>query len=196
MAEPRRRSVLVRILLAAGVVGSLAVGATQAAWTDSVSVGGTDLTSGTLDLKVGGGDSATTTTLGMSAMVPGSSSAEVLTVRNGGTAPLRYDATAGLTGTDATAYSTAGSLRLSIVKDGARSGSGSSATCTGGTTLVSAVGLTGTSTEVMALRGPLGAGATESLCVQVSLASDAPSSLQGRTASLSLTFGATSDLGS
>jgi predicted ribosomally synthesized peptide with SipW-like signal peptide len=191
-----RRSVLVRAGLALGVLGLVSVSGTFAFWTDSVAIGGTSVTAGTIDLKVNNGDSHTTTTLTMAAMVPGNTSAEVVTVKNGGTAPLRYNATGGLTGTDAAAYGTAGSLKLTLVKDGTRSGTGTSATCTGGTTLTNAAVLTSTtSTEVLALRGPLAAAGTESLCVQVTMAADAPSSLQGKTASLALTMTGTSDVG-
>lgn len=191
-----RRSVLVRAGLALGVLGLVSVPGTFAFWTDSVAIGGTTVTAGTIDLKVNNGDSHTTTTLTMAAMVPGSTSAEVLTVKNSGTAPLRYAATGGLTGTDAAAYGTAGALKLTLVKDGVRSGTGSSATCTTGTTLTNAVALTSTTTaEVLALRGPLAAAGTETVCVQVTMAADAPSSLQGKTATLSLTMTGTSDVG-
>ena len=59
-------------------------------------------------------------------MVPGNTSAEVLTVKNNGTAPLKYTLTGGLTGTDAAAYNTAAALKLTILAGGTKSGSGNS----------------------------------------------------------------------
>ena len=79
---------------------------TFAAWTDSATIGGGTFTSGTLDLQVNNGDSHVTTTLGMTAMVPGSTSTEVIVVKNAGTAPLKYSLQGGLTGADAAAYNT------------------------------------------------------------------------------------------
>lgn len=78
----------------------LGLGATStlASWTDDVVISGTTFTSGVLDLQVNTSDAPVTTTLGMSGMVPGSSSAEVLTVQNNGTTPLKYTMTGGLIG--------------------------------------------------------------------------------------------------
>ncbi len=189
-------SVRVRAALGLGVLAMAFTGGSFAFWTDSVPISGGTFTSGTLDLQVNGADTAATTTLAMPQMVPGSASAEVVTVRNHGTAPLRYAVSGGLTGADASAYGTAAALRLTIVRNGTRSGSGSTATCTGGSVLVASVALTTvTSTAVLALQGPLAAATTDSLCVKVELAADAPSTLQGRTAVLALTATGTSDVG-
>ena len=189
------RRVRLRALLAMGVLAVVFASGTFAFWTDNAAISGGSFTSGTLDLQVNNGDSHTTTTLAMTAMVPGSTSAEVVVVKNAGTAPLKYSLQGGLTGADAGAYNTAGSLKLTVVLGGTRSGSGNSATCTGGTVLANAVSLTATTTTgIVAARGPLAAAATESLCLQVTLATDAPSTLQGKTAALSLTASGTSDL--
>ena len=69
-----------RAALGLGVV--LAVGATHtfAYWTDAVPVTGTTFTSGTIDLKLNGSDSVSGyTTLSLPAMVPGNSTAGILT---------------------------------------------------------------------------------------------------------------------
>ena len=189
------RRVRVKALLALGVLAIVFASGTFAAWTDNATIGGGTFTSGTLDLQVNNGDSHVTTTLGMTAMVPGSTSSEVIVVKNAGTAPLKYSLQGGLTGTDAAAYNTAASLKLTVVLNGTRSGSGITATCTGGTVLVAATSLTSTTTSpILGVRGPVAPGATESVCLQVTLADSAPSSLQGKTASLSLTAVGTSDL--
>lgn len=191
----RERRVPVRLLLVLGLLGLLGVRGTYAFWTDTASVDGTSLTAGTIDIQVDSADSITSTTLAMASMVPGSTAAQVISVKNSGTVPLTYSVTSGLTGVDAGAYASTSSLRLTVILGGTRSASGGNATCSGGTPLVSAVGLTSTpSTQVVPRRGPLAVDASESLCVQVGLDAAAPSSLQGKAASLSLSVVASSDL--
>jgi predicted ribosomally synthesized peptide with SipW-like signal peptide len=192
-------STRVRAALGLGVVASVGVTGTFAYWTDDAAIGGGTFTSGTLDLQVNGSDSATTTTLGMSAtpMVPGNTSAEVLTIRNNGTAPLKYTLTGGLTGTDAAAYGTAAALRLTVVVNGTRSGTGNAATCTGGSTVYGPAPLTAVTTTpiIGTRRGPLNPSTgSEPLCFQITFDAAAPSSLQGKTASATFTATGTSDV--
>lgn len=195
---PLWRSRPLRAVLSLGVVAGVLVTGTYAFWTDDVTIAGTSFTAGSLDLQVNGQDSWTTTTLGMSStpMVPGNTSAEVLTVRNNGTVPLKYTLTGGLGGTDAATYSAAGALRLTVVSGGTRSGSGNAATCTGGTTIYGPTALTNvTSTAIIGTRrGPLAPAATEALCFQVTFDAAAPSSLQGKTATATFTATGTSDV--
>ncbi|MGH3348576.1 MAG: TasA family protein, partial [Nocardioides sp.] len=182
--------------LSLGVVIGIGSVSTFAYWTDDAVISGTTFSSGTLDLRVNGVDSYATTTLSMTAMVPGATSAEVLTLRNNGTVPLKYTMTGGLGGANAADYGNAAALRLTVVSGGTRTGSGNSATCTGGTTIVNAVPLTATiATPIIGTRrGPLAAGATEALCFQVTFSSTAPSTLQGKTASASFTISGTSNV--
>ena len=177
-------------------LGLLSLPGTWALWTDAVGIGGTTLTSGTLDLKVDNGDSVTTSTLSMSAMVPGNSSAQVLTLRDAGTAPLDWTVTGGLGGTDAAAYATAGAVKLRLVAGATRSGSGNAATCTGGTVVLASTALTATtSTTLVGTRqGPLASGATSTLCVEITFDAAAPQTLAGLTTTVSLTIAATSDV--
>jgi predicted ribosomally synthesized peptide with SipW-like signal peptide len=171
---------------------------TYAFWTDDVTIAGTTFTSGTLDLQVNDSDSYTTTTLGMSGtpMVPGDTSAEVLTVKNNGTVPLKYTLTGGLTGADAAAYDAAGAVALTIVAGGARAGGGNAATCTGGTTIFGPTALTDVTTTALigTRRGPIAVAGTEDLCLQVTFDAAAPSSLQGKTATATFTATGTSDV--
>jgi predicted ribosomally synthesized peptide with SipW-like signal peptide len=177
---------------------TLGVGSTFAFWTDDVVIQGTTLTSGTLDLNVNGGDPYSTSTLSMTVMVPGNSSAEVLNVNNVGTAPAKYTLTGGLIGTDAATYSAAGvnGLLLSITS-GTRSGSGSSATC-GGTVLYGPTPLTSTTTTPLLGRRPTSAlvavTGTEALCFQIKLSDTADTGLQGKTATATFTATGTSDV--
>lgn len=199
----RRRTVRtgrIRAVLSLGVALGLGAVGTFAYWTDDVVISGSTFTAGTLDLQVNNVDAYATTTLSMSAMVPGNSSAEVLTVKNNGTAPLKYTMTGGLTGTNAADYNTAAAngLLLTISVGGTKSGTGNASTCTGGTVLVNAVPLTSTTTTaIIATRRPAAAmvqNATEALCFQVKLADTAPSSLQGKTATATFTATGTSDV--
>src|SRR5262245_51518747 len=90
----RLRSPRLRAALALGVVVALGSVGTLAAWTDQVTVTGATFSAGTIDLKVNGQDSNVSfTTMSLSNMVPGNSTAGVLTVSNSGSAPLRYTAT-------------------------------------------------------------------------------------------------------
>ncbi|MBA2551586.1 MAG: hypothetical protein H0V13_11145 [Nocardioidaceae bacterium] len=186
----------VRAVLGLGVVLLVGATGTFAFWTDDVVISGTSFTAGTLDLQVNNSDAPSTTTLAMSAMVPGNTSAEVLTIKNNGTAALKYTLTGGLTGTEAAAYNTAAALKLTVVAAGTRSGTGKSSTCTGGTTIFGPTALTNvTSTAIIGTRrGPLAAAGTEALCFQITFDSAAPSSLQGKTANATFTATGTSDV--
>ena len=195
----RRRwlsSVRVRALLSLGVALGIGAVGTFAYWTDDVVISGTSFTAGTLDLQVNDVNAYATTTLSMSAMVPGSTSSEVLVVKNTGTVAAKYTLTGGLTGTNAADYNTAGSngLLLTIRLGGTKSG----ATCVGGTALVTDQALTSTTSTGILAKRPTTAltasGGTESLCFQVKLADTAPSTLQGKTASATFTATGTSDI--
>jgi predicted ribosomally synthesized peptide with SipW-like signal peptide len=192
----RLRSPRVRALLGVGVLLGVGATGTFAFWTDDVVITGTTFTAGTIDLQVNNSDAPSTTTLGMSTMVPGNTSAEVLTVKNNGTATLKYTLTGGLTGTDAAAYNTAAALKLTVVSAGTKTGSGNSSTCTGGTVIYGPTALTNvTSTAIIGTRrGPLSAAGTEALCFQVTFDASAPTTLQGKTATATFTATGTSDV--
>jgi predicted ribosomally synthesized peptide with SipW-like signal peptide len=193
----RLRSSRLRALLGLGVLLGVGATGTFAFWTDDVTITGTSFTAGTIGLQVNNVNSYATTTLSMSAMVPGNTSAEVLTVKNNGTAALKYTMAGGLTGTDAAAYNTAAALKLTIVSGGTKLGTGNTSTCTGGTVIVNAVALTSTTTTTIFGNRPtipVAAAGTESLCFQVGLDAAAPSSLQAKTASATFAFTGTSDV--
>lgn len=187
-----------RALLSLGLVAGLFATGTYAFWTDDVTITGSTFSSGTLDLRVSGSDAYTTTTLGMSTtpMVPGNTSAEVLTIQNNGNVPLKYTLTGGLTGTGAAAFSASTALRLTVLAGATRSGSGNTATCTGGLLVHGPLPLTDVvSTAIIGIRrGPIAVGGAESLCFQISFDATAPSSLQGKTATATFTATGTSDV--
>ncbi len=200
MGEHRasRRSTRLRAALGLGVVTPVLAIGSYAFWTDDVTITGTTFTAGVLDLQVNTADSYVTTTLSMSGtpMLPGNTSAEVLTVKNNGTVPLKYTLTGGLGGTDAAAFNTAAAIQLTVVAGGTRSGSGNAATCTGGSVLYGPTALTNvTSTAIIGTRrGPIAAAGTEALCFQITFDAAAPGTLQGKTATATFTATGTSDV--
>lgn len=189
-----------RALLCLAAIAALAVGTSTAHWTDDVEVSGAAFTSGTLDLVVNDADPYTgATELGISQMVPGNTSAHLLTVKNAGTVPAKYTLTGGLTGAGAALYAAEGArgLRLTIRLGGTVSGTGSARTCTGGTEVHSLTALTATTTTSILGKRPstsLAPGASETLCFEVRFASDAPDSLQGKSADAVFTVTGTSDV--
>lgn len=197
---PRRRlltSIRLRALLSLGVAVGIGATGTLAAWSDDVVVNAGTFTSGTLDLQVNDADAYSATQLAMTAMVPGSTSAQVLTIKNNGTAPLKYSLTGGLTGTDAATFGTSAALTLTIRAGGTKAGTGNASTCTGGTSIYSSA-LTATATTAIipttTRRGPLTAAGTDALCFQVTFDANASTTLQNKTVSATFTASATSDL--
>ena len=185
----------IRAVLALGMVLGLSSVGTAASWTDAVQVTGTTFTSGTIDLKVNELQAVTSTTLSLTDMVPGATSADILRVRNGGTAALTYTISGGLGGTDGSAFASAGAVLLSIYANATKTGAGNAVTCTGGSALVTNQSLTSSTgtTLVGTAQGPVAAGAQGApLCFQVTFAAAAPSSLQSKAATASFTFTGTS----
>lgn len=180
------KSTRVRAGLALGTV--LAVGATGtwAYWTDSATVSGVTISTGTLDLKVNGADSVTGyTQMNVTGMVPGNTTAGTLTVSNAGTVGFTYTAASTVT-SGSSALATA--LTTQVRVGGTVSGAGTSATCTGGTLLGDAGTLNG---NVITTARALAAGGSETLCLQATLPTNAANTLQGQTVSVQLTFTAT-----
>ena len=179
------KALRVRAALALGAIVCVGVGGTYAYWSDSVPVSGVTITSGTLDLKVNNADSITNYSgLNLTNMVPGNSTAAVLTVQNAGNVPLTYYADGSATGPLGAA------LVVKITGDTSVTGSGSSATCAG--TALANSGTSFSSNLIGSSANPrtLAAGASESICVQATLPSTASSSLQGTTTNIALTFNA------
>lgn len=186
----RWASVRLRAALSLGVVVSASVMGTHAYWTDSVSVLGATFSTGTLDLQVNNLDAAVDfSTISLAGMVPGNTTAGVLTVKNAGTVPLKYTATSAATNADGKGLGAA--LIAKVTGASATTGSGAARTCAGTT-------LTGTGTSlngaIISTGRTLAVGGTETICVQVTLSATAPSALQAATTTATLTFTGTSDL--
>jgi predicted ribosomally synthesized peptide with SipW-like signal peptide len=180
-----------RALLSLGVVVGVGATGTYAYWTDSVQVTGTTISTGTIDLKVNNNDEVTDfATMNVSTMVPGDSTAGVVTVRNSGTAPLHYFVDASPSNADGKGLGAA--LAVKVTGDAATSGPGRAVTCAGSA-------LAGSGTEfAAALLGSaasprlLAAGASETVCIQATLPTNAPASLQAATTDITFLFSGTS----
>ena len=187
----RFRSRRLRAALGLGLVLSLGVIGTQAAWTDQVTVTGSTFSTGKVDLKVNDGDTnVTVSTLSLAGMVPGTSAAGTMRVLNNGTVPLKYSAVGAATNADG--KNLAGGLAMRVVYYGSVNGTAPNQTCGVSNALA------GTATS---LNGPvfgtsrrLNAGDSEVMCFEVTLPANAPSALQGATTTATFTFTGTSDL--
>jgi predicted ribosomally synthesized peptide with SipW-like signal peptide len=187
LVRPVRRldSRSLRIVLSLGLVVGVGATGTFAAWSDTATVQGTSITAGTIDLKLNGANDNVTgyTTMNISNMVPGNTTAGVITVKNNGTAPLKYylDASAG--GPNALFSA----LQAKVTGDAATTGSSPSVVCPGAA-LASSSSTFGSGLLSAASPRLLAAGATENICIQATLPSNAASTLQGVTANITFTF--------
>lgn len=195
-----------RALAALGVLVTLGVATTSAYWTDSATVTGGTIASGTLDLTAGpttgaehltgtGPNSWDFTALAITDMIPDESVARTLVVRSSGTAPLRFNATVRAT-TDALTSGTAGlqvqvfDQASSATNTGTQAGGNRAGTCTGSQVHSGFVSMT-PSANVFASDIPLATtGASRTLCVRAWLSSAAPNALQGKSTSVQLTLSA------
>lgn len=193
-ASRRRSSWLsnrIRAALSLGVVLSVASTGTFALWTDSATVTGMTFTGGTIKLNLKDGTGANPflddltgyTSLNLATMVPGNSTAAVITIKNAGTAALTFVASSSATNPDT--LNLAGALVAKVTADSATGGSGLAVTCPG-----TAIASSGTSLNGSLLTTPiaLNASSTTTICVQVTLPSGANTSLQGATTNVTLTF--------
>jgi alternate signal-mediated exported protein len=201
----RRRSGRIRAVLGLGILLGVSQVGTLASWTDSATIQGGTLTSGTLDLLVGEnvadqlvgqGGTWVHASLSLNGMVPGESVARMLTVKNGGSARLNVNGTLA-TDTNALTGSNTG-LQVTVVQDatsatnsGAVGNNDRTGVCVGGT----ATQLTGNSVSTASLpllSGPvsLPSGAEKKYCVMAKLANSSPDGMQGKSVTLTLTFNA------
>lgn len=183
---PESRDLPVRLLLSLGVVVGVGATGTHAFWTDSATVAGTTIATGSIDLKVDGSDTVTGFTgLSLTNLVPGGTTAAVLTVSNSGTVPLRFHLDAATTNPDGKGLGAA--LQTKVTGAAAVTGAAPAATCSG-----AALAGSGTSLSAGLIPGAspvqIAAGASTTVCIQVGLAADASALLQGATTGVSLTF--------
>lgn len=191
--QTRRRglpaSARVRALLSLGVVLAMASGGTFAYWSDTATVTGTTLTTGRLDLTVNGQDNvAGYSALNLTAMVPGNTTAGVLTIKNNGTVPFTY--TMSSAGTNPDSKGLAAGLTAKVTTNAATSGTSPAATCSNAAIAGSGSSFNGALIGA-GIKRSLAPGASEPICIQVTLPAGAPASLQGATTTLTFTVDAT-----
>ncbi len=188
----RLKSTRTRAFLSLGVVVALGASGTFALWNDSVAVTGATFSSGSIDLLVNGDadDAVAFTAMNVSALLPGQTTAAVITVNNAGLSPLTYYATESITGTTFPA----GVLVVKITGAATTTGGpGLGGTCGGAAVGGTATGFVpGDFIGSLASQRPLAVSATETFCVQATLDSAADqASYSNKTTNVALTFTAT-----
>jgi predicted ribosomally synthesized peptide with SipW-like signal peptide len=190
----RLRSTRSRALLSLGVVVALSASGTFALWNDSVVVTGTTISTGSIDIVVNADtdDVVNFATMNVSALLPGQTTAGMITVNNAGLSPLTYYATQTITGTTFPAATL--TVKMTNAAATSPAGGGLGATC-GGTTYSTGVAggfVTGDFIGSLATQRPLAVGATENFCVQATLSLTADQTLySAKTTNVALTFTAT-----
>jgi hypothetical protein len=196
-AEPRRRVRvwdLVRGALALGILVGLAPTGTLASFKTSTVLNPAGFVTGALDLRlrdasttVGPGGSFAHADLTPTGLLPGESVAVLVPVRNDGTAPFTWGATATATGGLASA------LRFSTYLGGTATNATSTldvrtGSCTGTASTTNRT-LGGTATTVVSTQPALAAGSAVNVCVLLTLPSTATAA--DATAAITYTFAAT-----
>lgn len=188
----RLGSTRARALSSLGLVAALGASGTFALWSDTVTVTGTAISTGSIDLVVNddADDAVAFTSINVSGLLPGGTTAGVLKVTNTGLSPFTFYATQAVTGTTFPANV----LTLKMTNATSTTSSGTGPTC-GGTTYASGVAGGFVSGDFIGSSGtqrPLAAGATEYFCVQATLAANADQTLySAKTTNVALTFTAT-----
>lgn len=188
------RSMRIKAILSLGILIGFGTVSTLASWTGQATAT-SNVSTATVALGVGA--TATTATSASYQMpvsgnnlFPGSTLASVVTVKNTGSISAPYVFGGRITESGNAALGAALNI---VVKTGATvSGTGSSVTCSGGTTLLSKNA--GSQFGSASAARPLAAGSSETLCVQYSLPVTAANTLQGATTAITLDF--TSTVGS
>lgn len=185
----RFRSTRARAALSLGLVLGTAATGTFAFWTDSATVSGTTIQTGSIDLQVNNLTTNDTgyTQLNLTGMVPSNSVAGVITVKNAGSSPFTYSVDASASNADGKGLGAA--LVVKVTAAASATGSAPSRTC-GGATLANTGASFAANLVSSANPRQLAAGASETLCIQATLPAGAASSLQNATTNVGFTFNA------
>ena len=186
-----RRGMQVKALLSMGILVGFGAVSTLAAWSGTATATST-ISAATVSLGVGNTavDTKTyTVPLGTDKWYPGMSKAAVVVVKNTSSMDVPYSIAGSLTETGTGTLGNA--LSVSVKTGSTVTGSAPNATCSGtGNTVVDKVA--GNAFPVPKLRPDmLAPGSWETLCVQYSLPSTAPNTVQGNSTTVKLTFTAT-----
>ena len=172
------------LLLVAGVLAGAPWAITQAVWTDSAAVTGNTFSTGSVDIST----SPTSALVTFAGMVPGDTVTAPLTVSNAGTLQLRYAMSTSIA--DSTTLSDGLELQIkSGVTTCSTAGFGTDGTSLYNSTLTAgAIGSTAQGGQ--AGDRTLNPSASEVLCFQVRLPSNAGTGLQGLSTTATFTFAA------
>jgi len=172
------------LLLVIGILAGAPWAVTHAVFTDSQAVTGNTFSTGSVDITT----SPTSALVTFSGMTPGDKVTAPLTVSNQGTLQLRYAMSTGITGS--TTLSDGLTLAIkSGVTTCSNAGFGTDGTSVySGTLTAGAIGSNAQGSQ--AGDRTLNASASEILCFQVQLPSNAASSLQGLSTTATFTFDA------
>jgi predicted ribosomally synthesized peptide with SipW-like signal peptide len=191
--RPRRARPSIPVVLAfLGAFGLVGGWGTLAYWNDSAAVSGTTVASGSLDLRVGGQDSYTWSTLSISSMAPGESTAESLTISNAGTTPFTVTITSTVAALDVIRTAVLATVRTGSTASTTSASYPRTESCsgTGNITYGPAVLPTG-STTVLGPSATIPAGGTLTFCVLLAFDSTAGNTTMSQTYAPSFTITAT-----
>jgi len=163
-------------LVAIAIAVSASAGS-YALWNGATNVTGGSMSAGSAAITING---STTATLALGALGPGESTTTPLTIANTGSTPVSLAVTDTAIGTDAASLAVAPQLTatLTSVADPTRCQAG----LTGGST-GTLTGFTTTSAPIV-----LAKDANATLCLQLSLATSAPSTMQGKSAAFTMSL--------
>lgn len=168
------RSVRLRAILALGMVLGLGTVGTLAAWSATTTTTSGTFVTGTVDITVNnaqGKPDPFVLTMPTGTLLPGGSTAVLVTVRNVGSLAIDYTTTSAITGALGNNVTVAGRAGVGTAVSGS--------TCAGPTT-----GVVGSTRHIAR-------GAEDVLCMQFTLASTAPNTAQGQAGTATFTFTAT-----
>ena len=171
---------VIALVGALGLTGGLG---TRAYWNDSTAVSGTTLTSGSLDVRVGGQDSYTWSALSMTNLAPGESTADSLTISNAGTTPF----TVSITSTVASSSSDIRTAMLATIRSNSSASTTSASyprteSCSGTNNITyGPAALPATTTTVLGPSSSLAPGDTLTFCVLLELPSPSTNATQDQT---------------
>ncbi|NKS85947.1 hypothetical protein GS571_12045 [Rhodococcus hoagii] len=187
---PRTRAVLTgsrtRAVASLGIGLGLGAIGTLAAWSDTATATSGVFSTGSVSLTLNGNPGNPTayafTTLSKTNMLPNDSVAATLPVKNEGSTSFNYTMSA-----NSTTSTLAPALRVSV-----STGTSNGTTCSGGAAIATDVPLvSGGAANLISAPRPLGKDATETLCFQVALPTNAPDTVQGQNVNVSFNFAAT-----
>ncbi|MEV0948904.1 SipW-dependent-type signal peptide-containing protein [Rhodococcus sp. NPDC049939] len=174
-----------RAIASLGIVFGLGAIGTLAAWSDTATATSGVFSTGSIDMQLadeqGNPDAYAFATLTKEGMIPGDSVAAVLPVQNTGTTPFNYTMSAA-----ASSSELADHMMVKVT-----TGTSDGEVCSGDPLAADQFLLSGDSVDVLSEPRTLAVGASEDLCIEMSVGPDAPNSVQDMSVEAALNFNAT-----